>query len=367
MANINKVLYNIDQRNDTSSNEKQTARLNIGASQVSYDNSVTDLTITKEIVRPYMNTKYTATVGNDSFLLLPTSYADGMVVKANDSLQTRSIPQGLPTGGTAGQILILDENGDPIWTNNTYGSYIDTYNGNNKEVELNEMDLKGSVLTSGTDRHILTLKSTEFAGIGGNRTRFTEQYEMVPHNTNSRTSGFIFSDGFGLTKKDISTATDFTISWSTSTAAAETAQGLGTVGTFSAEVPANSLVFIEATLIMSVSVPKWDVSLLDNATYDMGNEILVSCSTSSNGGSSFSQIGYYTEQTIPAMMFNPTSHGHVISTRSLQIPVLFVYRTYNTMNAVQFDGQYIYSGRHWWYITSAQAVTKSAFYIKMEI
>ena len=67
MANINKVLYNIDQRNDTSSNEKQTARLNIGASQVSYDNSVTDLTITKEIVRPYMNTKYTATVGNDSF------------------------------------------------------------------------------------------------------------------------------------------------------------------------------------------------------------------------------------------------------------------------------------------------------------
>lgn len=31
MANINKVLYNIDQRNDTTSSEKQTARLNIGA------------------------------------------------------------------------------------------------------------------------------------------------------------------------------------------------------------------------------------------------------------------------------------------------------------------------------------------------
>lgn len=40
MANINKVLYNVDQRNDTTSSEKETARLNIGAgtsnSSVSY-------------------------------------------------------------------------------------------------------------------------------------------------------------------------------------------------------------------------------------------------------------------------------------------------------------------------------------------
>lgn len=113
MANINKVLYNVDQRNDTSSNEKQTARLNIGASQVSYNNSVTDLTITKEIVRPYMNTKYTATVGNDSFLLLPNTFADGMVVKSNDSLNTRAFPKEVPTGGTNGQIL--------TWNDSTYG------------------------------------------------------------------------------------------------------------------------------------------------------------------------------------------------------------------------------------------------------
>lgn len=113
MANINKVLYNVDQRNDTTSNEKQTARLNIGASQVSYDNSVTDLTITKEIVRPYMNTKYTATVGNNSFLLLPTSYTDGMVVESNGSLVTRALPKEVPTGGSNGQVL--------TWGNDTYG------------------------------------------------------------------------------------------------------------------------------------------------------------------------------------------------------------------------------------------------------
>lgn len=365
MAQQNKVAVNLAQ--DFTDAQKAQARANIGASQVSYDNVVTDMTVTKEIVRPYMNTKYTATIGSDNFLLLPGSVANGMVVKSNGSLQTQSIPQGLPSGGTAGQALILDTNGDPIWANNTYGSYIDNYNGNNKEVELNEMDLNGSVLTSGTDRHILTLKSTEFAGIGGNTTRFTEQYEMVPHNTNSRTSGFIYSDGYGLTKRDISTATDFTISWSTNIAAAESAQGLGTVGTFSRTVPANSLLFIEATLMMSVSVPKWDISILDDATYDMGNELLVSCSISSNGGSSYSQIGYYTERTVPAMMFNPATHGHVITSRSIQIPVLFAYRTSSNMNTILFDGQYIHGGRHIWYITLAQAVTKSAFYIPMEI
>lgn len=365
MAQQNKVAVNLAQ--DFTDEQKLQGRQNIGASQISYNNSVTDMTVTKEVVRPYMNTKYSATIGSDNFLLLPSSFADGMVVKSNGSLQTQSVPQGLPSGGTAGQALILDANGDPIWTNNTYGSYIDTYNGNNKEVELNEIDLRGSVLTPGTDHHIITLKSTEFAGIGGNTTRFTQQYELVPHNTNNRTSGFVYSDGYGLTKKSISNATDFTISWSTSSASAESAQGLGTVGTFSTSVPANSLLFIEATLLMSVSIPKWDITMLGDGDADMGNEILVSCARSNDGGSSFFLIGYYSQYTVPAKLFNPASHGHVISTSSIQIPVLFVYRTADTMNALQLDGQYIGGGRHTWYITLAQAVTKSAFYIPMEI
>lgn len=90
MAKQNKVAVNLAQ--DFTDTEKAQARANIGASQISYDSAVTDMTVTKEIVRPYMNTKYTATVGSDSFLLLPSSFADGMVVKSNGSLQTQSIP-----------------------------------------------------------------------------------------------------------------------------------------------------------------------------------------------------------------------------------------------------------------------------------
>lgn len=90
MSKQNKVAVNLAQ--DFTDAEKAQARANIGASQISYDNTVTDMTVTKEIVRPYMNTKYTAMVGSDSFLLLPSTFADGMVVKSNGSLQTQSIP-----------------------------------------------------------------------------------------------------------------------------------------------------------------------------------------------------------------------------------------------------------------------------------
>lgn len=90
MAKQNKVAVNLAQ--DFTDAEQAQGRANIGASQVKYDNAVTDMTVTKEIVRPYMNTKYTATVGSDSFLLLPSSFADGMVVKSNGSLQTQSMP-----------------------------------------------------------------------------------------------------------------------------------------------------------------------------------------------------------------------------------------------------------------------------------
>lgn len=111
MSKQNKVAVNLEQ--DFTDAEKAQARTNIGASQVKYDNTVTDMTVTKEVVRPYMNTKYTATVGNDNFLLLPsTLFSDGMVVKSNGSLQTKSLPKEVPTDGSDGQVL--------TWNNDTY-------------------------------------------------------------------------------------------------------------------------------------------------------------------------------------------------------------------------------------------------------
>lgn len=90
MAQQNKVAVNLAQ--DFTDEQKLQGRQNIDASQISYNSTVTDMTVTKEVVRPYMNTKYSATVGSDSFLLLPSTFADGMVVKSNGSLQTQSIP-----------------------------------------------------------------------------------------------------------------------------------------------------------------------------------------------------------------------------------------------------------------------------------
>lgn len=110
MAQQNKVAVNLAQ--DFTDEQKAQGRQNIGASQISYNNAVTDMTVTKEIVRPYMNTKYSATIGSDNFLLLPSSYADGMVVKSNGSLDTRSLPKEVPSGGSDGQVL--------TWNNNTY-------------------------------------------------------------------------------------------------------------------------------------------------------------------------------------------------------------------------------------------------------
>lgn len=90
MAQQNKVAVNLAQ--DFTDEQKAQGRQNIGASQISYNSTVTDMTVTKEVVRPYMNTKYSATIGSDNFLLLPSTFADGMVVKSNGSLQTQSVP-----------------------------------------------------------------------------------------------------------------------------------------------------------------------------------------------------------------------------------------------------------------------------------
>ena len=86
-----RLAVNLNQ--DFTPEEMTTARNNIGASKISYDNVVTDMTVSKEVVRPYMNIKYTAKVGNDNFLLMSDAFTDGMVIKSNGSLKTQPIPE----------------------------------------------------------------------------------------------------------------------------------------------------------------------------------------------------------------------------------------------------------------------------------
>ena len=61
MAQQNKVAVNLAQ--DFTDAQQAQGRANIGASQISYNSTVTDMTVTKEVVRPYMNTKYDDVVG----------------------------------------------------------------------------------------------------------------------------------------------------------------------------------------------------------------------------------------------------------------------------------------------------------------
>ena len=117
MAKQNKVAVNLNQ--DFTTEEMTTARNNIGASQISYDNAVTNMTVKKEVVRPYMNTKYTATVGNDNFLLMPSTVNDGMVVKSNGSLQTQPIPDSGDKFDVCQQLLSINEGNTSILKDST--------------------------------------------------------------------------------------------------------------------------------------------------------------------------------------------------------------------------------------------------------
>ena len=128
MAKQNKVAVNLNQ--DFTTEEQAQARNNIGASQIKYDNAVTDMTVSKEVVRPYMNTKYTATVGNDNFLLMPSTFEDGMVVKSNGSLQTQPIPDSGDKFDIHQQLLKIDEGNTTVLDKNYIGNDYKEYAGN---------------------------------------------------------------------------------------------------------------------------------------------------------------------------------------------------------------------------------------------
>ena len=128
MAKQNKVAVNLNQ--DFTTDEQAQARNNIGASKISYDNAVTDMTVSKEVVRPYMNTKYTATVGNDNFLLMPSTFEDGMVVKSNGSLQTQPIPDSGDKFDICQQLLKIEEGNTNVLDKKYIGNDYKEYAGN---------------------------------------------------------------------------------------------------------------------------------------------------------------------------------------------------------------------------------------------
>ena len=123
-----KVAVNLNQ--DFTPEEMTTARNNIGASKISYDNVVTDMTVSKEVVRPYMNTKYTATVGNDKFLLMSDAFTDGMVVKNNGSLRTQPIPESGDKFDICQYLFTSNERNKTVLDKKNIGNNYKEYAGN---------------------------------------------------------------------------------------------------------------------------------------------------------------------------------------------------------------------------------------------
>jgi len=107
--------------------QKEQARENIASSQITYNNVLTDMSITKEVIRPYMNTKYTASVGDDNFLLMSDAFPDGMVIKHNGSLQTQAIPESGDKFDIYQQKLVSNDGNktvlDKMFIGNNYKEY----------------------------------------------------------------------------------------------------------------------------------------------------------------------------------------------------------------------------------------------------
>lgn len=134
MFKVNKVLYNIDQRNDTTSTEKQTARDNIGAgtSNVSVKHT------TSPAIPPVETNVDTVTIYDDGRLKFgnafnaaippePVQAQSGLILQAGytgspargflNYVDVHSLVREVPvsTAAASGCVLTVDASGSPTW------------------------------------------------------------------------------------------------------------------------------------------------------------------------------------------------------------------------------------------------------------
>lgn len=140
--NVNKVLYNIDQTGDTSASQKETARKNIGATKV--ETSTSTLPPVASAVSTLTIKDNGRIIGDSGTLgviaLEPGQNDIGKVLKAqwtgSPGIGTAIWDDQWPAGGTQGQALILDAQGNPVWSsinevpNNGANGQVLTWNNN---------------------------------------------------------------------------------------------------------------------------------------------------------------------------------------------------------------------------------------------
>lgn len=149
---INKVLYNVDQRNDTSENEKATARANIGAQGALTAGS--NITISNGVISA-ANTEYQAgqglTLSNNTFAVDDTVLQGKLTAGANIQLNGNTI-SATDTTYTAGSNVQISSENVISATDTTYtaGTGLDL-NGTQFSVDTSEIQEK---LTAGTNIQI---------------------------------------------------------------------------------------------------------------------------------------------------------------------------------------------------------------------
>lgn len=215
----NKVCVNIDQSDEQnggfSDAEKLQARTNIGAGdgKVAFVTSdgqqqVVERSEAFVVTNAIGNTYFHNLDATKKFLFLPdfdnTKYGKYAKINEQGKIVWDDAPTGLPTATQqdAGKALILDANGEPIWSD----SIIDTeysfgYNGNLRTERIKKLSaIRCGYTMQGYDHDILAIKSNVFSGVGGNNASVEKEYELLPHDN---TEGFVYSNGYGLSKKKI--------------------------------------------------------------------------------------------------------------------------------------------------------------------
>lgn len=146
MANINKVLYNVDQRNDTTSSEKETARLNIGAS----DGKIPWVEYNPGSPTPYVDPSSISVVTSEQ----------GTRIQNDDASKKFFVAPDFTTPTDTGKFFGIGVDGQAKWQpipNPPKDIFIDQYSYDLKNIGTNTSVLKTIMIPPGTTKIIGSL------------------------------------------------------------------------------------------------------------------------------------------------------------------------------------------------------------------
>lgn len=146
MANVNKVCYNVDQRNNTTSSEKQTARLNIGAS----DGTIPWVVYSSGSPTPSVEQSSLSVVSSDQ----------GTRIQNENATKKFYVAPDFTTPTDTGKYFGIDVDGKAKWLqipNPPKDIFIDQHSYDLRNIDTNTSVLKTITIPEGTTKIIGSL------------------------------------------------------------------------------------------------------------------------------------------------------------------------------------------------------------------